>query len=257
MAIYSAHLRVVGNKSFLRFYEQPDSGDTLDITSWYVFNGNAFPLSTSIEFGVDVSIGSTLAETVDNLLSFYATQGIHAYVAMTGGDFSIHLELIDGFDSFIFYTTSTDAYAAALPDPLYSLGVNINSEVYSFNTGEVYNRVAGITNHLRMVRGNNALWRFAAVQDTTPVVLTGGTLTFSAKWAYTDASPLITFTSAGSQIVVLDEAGGIFTVELIPANTSSLPARVNKLVYDVKFVNSSADVYTLSEGQLEVRPNVS
>jgi phage terminase large subunit-like protein len=129
---------------------------------------------------------------------------------------------------------------------------------YLFSTAVVYGRESYVVN-LRMTRGDEFIFNIAVVLDGVAVNITGKTLRMTAKWSAddADADAVFSLTSTGSAgITVTNAAGGLATVTVAPAKTSSLPARQVSLVYDIQLHTDATDPKTIASGTLLVRPDV-
>jgi hypothetical protein len=98
-------------------------------------------------------------------------------------------------------------------------------------------------------RGETKKWTITATQGGSPVVLTGKTVTMTARRNY--ASPVIfeLTSEPDGGITIVNAGGGIAEAQLSTADTSELSNQLTTLVYDV-FVDGDL----VSWGELEVRP---
>lgn len=109
-----------------------------------------------------------------------------------------------------------------------------------------------------MRRGDTYTFSLAVTQAGSAFNLTGGSVRMTAKWAYTDADVAAVFTrTIGSGISIVSASGGLTTVTIAPANTSSLPGNLVNLVYDIQVTDASDNIYTIVDGILTVLPDVS
>lgn len=110
---------------------------------------------------------------------------------------------------------------------------------------------------LEMARGDSLSLNLAVTSGGVPLTLVGKSLRFVAKRGVgdSDASAVITKTTP-TGIVVTDAPGGLARIDLLPADTSALPALPELLVWDIQLINGSA-VYTIESGTLLVKPDVS
>lgn len=114
------------------------------------------------------------------------------------------------------------------------------------------------TNRIEMIRGDTKVLTITVTRDGQPYDLTGHTLWLTAKRTPTDADSAAVFqlsTTAGG-ITITNAAGGVARAEIAPTHTESLPAVVNRLVYDVQIADGTGGVYTVASGELVVRPDV-
>lgn len=128
---------------------------------------------------------------------------------------------------------------------------------YTWNTSLLYGR-EHLGQNLKMVRGDTYSFRVTITQNGEAVDITGGSFTMTAKWEITDADANAVFqkTSPSGGIVLTTPASGVITVTLDPADTNSLPLHKVSLFYDIEFIDSSGDVYTVLYGTLSVVPDV-
>lgn len=115
-----------------------------------------------------------------------------------------------------------------------------------------------ITN-LNMVRGSTLSFDFSVTNTATGLAenLTGGTLKFTAKWDFTDVDGSAVFQKTiGSGITVTNAAGGLANVTIAASDTTSLPATIVNLNYDLKYTDASSNVWPILYGLLTIVPNV-
>jgi hypothetical protein len=89
--------------------------------------------------------------------------------------------------------------------------------------------------------------------------LSNCTLTMTAKYSVDDTDALAVFQKDNSTltgITVTSATDGEFTVELLNTDTSALPNREVRLVYDIQLKTSTGKRYTVSRGTLVVKPGV-
>lgn len=117
--------------------------------------------------------------------------------------------------------------------------------------------------NLTITRGDSATIHVDVSSGGTPVDLTGYTLWFTAKAAYTDADAdaAIQKGNAGglSGVSLMTGPGGANTrikIVLSPADTESLAAKPVTLHYDVQAESAGGDIYTITRGDLLVQPDV-
>ncbi len=116
-----------------------------------------------------------------------------------------------------------------------------------------------MSQNLTMRRGDTATYTVTVTQAGAAYNLTGSIMRFTAKWAFTDSDgdALFARTSPSSGITFTNAAGGIASVTLAPANTSTLPGSEVRLNYDIQVTDGSGNVYTVIDGLLIVLPDVS
>lgn len=128
---------------------------------------------------------------------------------------------------------------------------------YLFATDTIYGR-EHVSLNLKMVRGDTYQFDATIMLDGVPVDLTGGTVRMTAKWAVSQADNAAVFqlSSATSGITITDAVNGEISVTITPSNTSSLPAKKVELPYDIQFVDSTSNVFTVLYGTLTIVPDV-
>ena len=86
---------------------------------------------------------------------------------------------------------------------------------------------------------------------------TGGVVTMTAKWALgdTDNNAVFQVSSATGGIVLTSATAGEISVTIASALTVNLPSRKVELPYDIQFVNSVNEVYTVLYGTLLIVPD--
>lgn len=110
---------------------------------------------------------------------------------------------------------------------------------------------------LRMIRGDTFSFS-ATVTDSNGVVnLTGKSLIFTLKTAYSDAdvNAIAQKKSSTGGIVITDAPNGLATITLLPADTRTLGDEFQVLVWDLQLIDGS-NVYTVASGRMEVTPDV-
>ena len=112
---------------------------------------------------------------------------------------------------------------------------------------------------LIMYRGDSAVFNLAAKQsDGTPLNLTTGTLYFTAKshsrQADTDALCQKSSGTCGG-ITVTNASEGLFMVTLSPSDTVDAYAP-SYMLWDVQYVTSGGNVYTLIDGTLLLKADI-
>lgn len=111
---------------------------------------------------------------------------------------------------------------------------------------------------LTMYRGDTAVFDLACKQsDGTPLDISSGTLCFTAKSSARQLDEDSSFQkdSDDNGITITDGPAGLATVVLSPEDTSELyaPAR---LVWDLQYVTTGDNVFTLLDGELVIKPDV-
>lgn len=107
---------------------------------------------------------------------------------------------------------------------------------------------------LTMTRGNNKTFNVAVTVGGLPYSLAGTQLFFTTKKSPED-SAYVFRKSIGSGITVTNEAAGLATIELVPADTTALPSLTTSLYYDLE-VEKASKIYTLTSGRLVVDPDI-
>lgn len=108
---------------------------------------------------------------------------------------------------------------------------------------------------LTMYRGDTGRWPFAVAEDGSATNLTGGSLVFTVKRAYTDSGYVIRRT-IGDGITVTSASGGSIVVSLPPSATADLPPYPSQFVWDLQLTEADGDVWTVARGNLFVEPDV-
>lgn len=100
---------------------------------------------------------------------------------------------------------------------------------------------------LSMTRGDTAAFTITVTRSGSAENITGATLYFTVKSnsAQADAAAIIQ-KSTVSGITITNGAGGIASVAITPANTSSVTPGV--YYYDVQYRTTGGDVYTVDSG---------
>ena len=111
---------------------------------------------------------------------------------------------------------------------------------------------------LEMYRGDSAVWNLECKQsDGTPLDITAGTLWFTAKSSARQSDLEAAFQkTVGVGITVTNGPLGLCSVELSPVDTEGLYAP-SELMWDLQFVTTGDKVFTLAQGSLLVKPDVS
>lgn len=122
-----------------------------------------------------------------------------------------------------------------------------------------------IQQQISMVRGDTKAWAFQVVdENASPISLASHSgLWFTAKRLVSDVDAsaifqkhLATGLPTGGGFAIASAALGYGTVTLSPTDTSSLDAAIVQLSYDLQFVDVGGNKYTVAEGKLTVRPDV-
>ena len=101
--------------------------------------------------------------------------------------------------------------------------------------------------------GDTTIVDYTVILNGAAVDLTGLTLRWAARRAYSDSAPAIV-KETGSGIVYTDAAHGKVRLTLRPADTASLAiSSPTTLVWALRLYDGS-DVYTVATGQLIVQP---
>lgn len=117
---------------------------------------------------------------------------------------------------------------------------------------------------LRMDQGKTWItkWQVKDWGLATPTVvdITDATAFFTAKYDIDDADSAAVFKkSVGAGITLTDPTNGKLTVQVDPANTSSMTGFLfeeRRLYYDFTLKTSAGEIYAISQGDLVVRQNV-
>jgi hypothetical protein len=129
---------------------------------------------------------------------------------------------------------------------------------FNWNTSILYGR-DNVGQNLRIVRGNTLKFTIRITQNGNPVSLTGGTLKLTAKWHPKDSQAASVFTCTSSPpdgIVFTNPSQGEAQITISATKTASLPPYRVPLNYDVEFVNSAGEVYTVLLGKILVIPDI-
>ena len=108
-----------------------------------------------------------------------------------------------------------------------------------------------------MVRGDTYKFNATIVLNGYAVDLTGGVVRMTAKWslADTDDNAVFQISSATGGIVITSATAGEIAITIASDLTESLPSRKVELPYDIQFVNSINEVYTVLYGTLLIVPD--
>lgn len=127
---------------------------------------------------------------------------------------------------------------------------------YLFSTGEVYGR-DHLNANITMVRGDNYIFRGTVLNNGSVLDVSACTFTMTAKWSPKNSNAQAVFTRTnGSGITIIDGPNGVIEVELVPANTNSLPDSQVFLDYDIQMVNGAGKIFTVTRGKLKVVPDI-
>jgi hypothetical protein len=128
---------------------------------------------------------------------------------------------------------------------------------YPFITYDIYGR-ENLALNLKMVRGDTFKFNAQIILNGAPVDLTGGTIRMTAKWSTSDEdiNAVFQLSSPASGIVVTSAPTGEIAVTIASALTSPLPPKKVELPYDIQFVNSIGEVFTVLYGTLVIVSDV-
>lgn len=106
-------------------------------------------------------------------------------------------------------------------------------------------------------RGDSERYLLTLTEDGAPLNLTGAEIWMTAKRdvGALDADAVFQ-KSVGAGITITNAVGGLATVDLVPADTSDLPAATTWLVYDVQVKLADGRILTPLTGALAVEPDV-
>ncbi len=108
---------------------------------------------------------------------------------------------------------------------------------------------------LNMFRGDTFAFDIQVTQDGLPVDISFAQLTFAAKRAYLDATPVFVKTSfPPNGINFIDPVNGRARVTIAPADTEDLVNLSEPLVADLRMKDSNSQVTTVASGKLRVNP---
>jgi hypothetical protein len=157
---------------------------------------------------------------------------------------------------YIFFPSVSSATAVAATLPVTADPPFPPVWPYKFATNEIYGR-EHMNQILRMTRGDRYSFTANVIINGDPFVLTNYAVSFTAKWEFDDldAAAVISLTE-GNGVTVTDPTGGVVNIIIPPSATRNLPDRTVTLVYDIQATNGAAEVYTLLQGHLVVRPDV-
>lgn len=126
---------------------------------------------------------------------------------------------------------------------------------YFFSTDLVYGR-EHMNTVLRFVRGDTYTFTIVVLLDGEFYNLTPVALKMTAKWTLDDVDADAVFQKTiGDGITLTDPTVGEAQIIIQPADTTSLPADLSTLVYDIEMTDGSA-VYTVARGELNIVSDV-
>lgn len=109
---------------------------------------------------------------------------------------------------------------------------------------------------LLMTRGDDVTLDVIATDQGAPVDLTGAGVWWTAKRRHLDADDdAVIRKTVGAGITVTNPAGGLATVDLVPADTAGLGNSV-ALWWDLQVKDGAGKVRTLAAGRLVVNADV-
>jgi hypothetical protein len=106
--------------------------------------------------------------------------------------------------------------------------------------------------------GETANMDFAISVGGVAQNITGWLIWFTAKRrvADPDAAAVIQHSTAAGGVTITNAVGGLGTVTLSPADTAGLPEQRLKLFADLQGKDGGGNLWTLSKGQIIIRPKV-
>ena len=108
---------------------------------------------------------------------------------------------------------------------------------------------------LTMYRGDTQAFDVTVTQGGSAYNLNNAAgLYFTARKEY--GSPVVFQKSVGSGIAVTNAAGGLATITLSPADTSSITPTPVKMVVDLEVETTGGAIYTAYRGTLAVEPDI-
>lgn len=119
--------------------------------------------------------------------------------------------------------------------------------------------------NLSTVRGDTFPFDIRVINTSTgePENLTGGSLTMTAKWSYTQEPTddditgyVFQVSSPSSGIVFISPSAGTANVTIPSSATAGLPFNEVNLVYDIQFIDAALNRFTVMRGILNVVPPV-
>lgn len=113
------------------------------------------------------------------------------------------------------------------------------------------------TNNHTFTRGDTYKFDVEVLSQGAAFNCNGGTLVMTAKVNPSDATPVFTRSSAGSGISWTNQASGQARVTIAGANTSGLANVSTALRYDLQLTTATGEVYTVAQGVLYIRPEIS
>lgn len=118
---------------------------------------------------------------------------------------------------------------------------------------------------LTMTRGDTREWSFAVTDASSAAVslASHNGVWFTGKRSISDPDASAIFqkslasgATTGGGFTITSLAAGTGTIKLAPSDTSSLDDAIVQLSFDLQFVDSGANKYTISAGRLTVHPDV-
>lgn len=125
--------------------------------------------------------------------------------------------------------------------------------------------MSSIQQQIDMIRGDTRQWSFTVVDENASSVslASHGGLYFTAKRSIADPDASAIFQKAlvaglptGGGFTIASATLGFGRVQLAPTDTSGLEDAIVQLSYDLQFVDSGGNKYTIAAGKLTVRPDV-
>lgn len=112
---------------------------------------------------------------------------------------------------------------------------------------------------LESKRGDTWYWEFTVLQpdQETPQDITGAQFRFTVKYDTDDAdiAAVASGTTSDARCQVTSGPSGIVKVKIPPTATALVTP--GRYVYDLQARDGAGDVWTVAEGELEVKPDVS
>ncbi len=112
---------------------------------------------------------------------------------------------------------------------------------------------------LTIYRGEKKTWTCTVTSGGTALDLTGATIRFAVRDAYppssiiADGDALISKSTA-SGITITNEAGGIFTLTLLKADTNTLAC--GDYQYGIEYENASGGPFVIDQGTFTIDPDI-
>lgn len=100
---------------------------------------------------------------------------------------------------------------------------------------------------LRLTRGDTGQWEFSCVdQNRAPLDLTGAQARFTLK-EQVNVTPVLLEKTVDNGIEFTDETAGLLLLELLPADTDTLPA-TRTYRWDLQLAYDSDHIFTVDTG---------